>query len=74
MEIWYDSDLTNVVAIVEGEELDVSKQASYPIVLGKNTKKIVGIYPGPVIIFEGNSNCYLIGGHWIGVPTGTVCP
>jgi len=76
MEIEYDSSLVNVSANVEGKKLDVSKQASYPIVLGKNTKKIVGIYPGPVpvIIFEGNSNCYLIGGHWIGVPTGTVCP
>ncbi|MDD5763153.1 MAG: hypothetical protein PHP88_11690 [bacterium] len=76
MEIEYDSSLVNVSANVEGKKLDVSKQASYPIELGKNTRKIVGIYPGPVpvIIFEGNSNCYLIGGRWIGFPAGTVCP
>ena len=76
MEIEYDSSLVNISASVEGKKWDVSKKASYPIVLGNNTRKIAGIYPGPVpvIIFEGNSKCYLIGNCWIGVPAGTVCP
>lgn len=74
LEIVYDSTMENVVATVDGkEELNVSKRQPYPIELGPHTKRIVGIYPGPIIVFEG-STCVLVGGKWIGYPPGTICP
>jgi hypothetical protein len=74
LEIVHDSSMENVVATVDGrEELKVSKRQPFPIELGPHTKRIVGIYPGPIIVFEG-STCVLIGGKWIGYPPGTVCP
>jgi hypothetical protein len=73
MEIWHDSDMTNVIAIVDGQPLKVSDRKPFPIVLGPHTQKIVGIYPGPVIVFEG-TNCVWIGGRWIPYPPGTPCP
>jgi hypothetical protein len=73
VKVKYDDWMRNISATVDGVPLEVTREHSYPIVLGKNSQKIVGIY-GPVIEFEGNSRCYLIGGHWIGVPAGTVCP
>jgi hypothetical protein len=76
MELEYDASMVNVLATVDGKNWKVGDKKSYPVVLGHNTQKIVGIYPGPVpvVIFEGNSNCYLINGRWIGYPAGTVCP
>ena len=73
MEIWHDSDMTNVVAIVDGQALKVSDKQVFPILLGEHTKRIVAIHPGPVIVFEG-SWCALIGGKWIAYPPGSVCP
>ena len=73
MEIVHDSALENVVATVDGKELKVSNRQSFPIVLGPHTQKIVAIYPGPVIVFEG-STCVLIGKRWIAYPPGTICP
>ena len=73
MEIWYDSDMTNVVAIVDGKTLQGSDRQPFPIELGPHTKRIAGIYPGPVIVFEG-SWCALIGGKWYAYPPGSVCP
>ena len=74
VKIKYDDWMRNISATVDGKPLPVSKeQQPYPIVLGKHSQKIVGIY-GPVIVFEGTPKCFLIGGHWIGVPAGTVCP
>jgi hypothetical protein len=73
MEIWHDSDMTNVVAIVDGKKVDVSDRKPFPIVLGPHTQKIVAIHPGPVIVFEG-STCVWLGGKWIAYPPGTVCP
>jgi len=73
IKIRYDDWMRNISATVDGKPLEVSKERPYPVVLGKNSQKIVGIY-GPVIVFEGNSKCYLIGGRWIGYPPGTVCP
>ena len=73
MEIWHDSDMTNVVAIVDGQALKVSDKQVFPIKLGEHTKRIVAIHPGPVIVFEG-SWCALIGGRWIAYPPDSVCP
>jgi hypothetical protein len=73
LKIKYDDWVRNISATVDGKPLKVSDEHPYPIVLGENTKKIVGIY-GPVVVFEGNSSCYLIGGRWIGYPPGTKCP
>jgi hypothetical protein len=73
VKITYDDWMRNVSATVDGKPLKVSTEQPYPIVLGKNSQKIVGIY-GPVIVFEGNSRCFLIAGHWVGIPAGTVCP
>ena len=73
MEIWHDSDMTNVVAIVDGKALKVSDKQDFPIKLGEHTKRIVAIHPGPVIVFEG-SWCALVGGRWIAYPPGTPCP
>ena len=73
MEIWHDSDMSNVTAIVDGKPMNVSDRKPFPIVLGPHTQKIVAIHPGPVIVFEG-STCVLIGYRWIGYPPGTVCP
>lgn len=73
VKVKYDDWMRNISATVDGKPLKVSNEQPYPIVLGRNTQKIVGIY-GPVVVFEGNSKCYLIGGRWIGYPPGTVCP
>lgn len=73
MEIWHDSEMTNVVAIVDGRKVDVSDRKPFPIVLGEHTRRIVAIHPGPVIVFEG-STCVWLGGKWIAYPPGTVCP
>jgi len=73
MEIWYDSDMANVTAIVDGKPLNVSDRKPFPIVLGPHTQKIVAIHPGPVIVFEG-STCIWLGTRWIAYPPGTVCP
>lgn len=73
MELWYDSGMTNVTAIVDGKALKVSDPKPFPIMLGPHTQKIVAIHPGPVIVFEGSS-CIWIGGRWIAYPPGTVCP
>jgi hypothetical protein len=73
MEIWHDSEMTNVVAIVDGKKVDVSDRKPFPIELGPHTRRIVAIHPGPVIVFEG-STCILVGGKWIGYPPGTICP
>lgn len=73
MEIWHDSDMGNVIAIVDGKPLNVSDRKPFPIILGPHTQKIVAIHPGPVIVFEG-SNCILLGGKWIAYPPGTPCP
>ena len=76
MVIEYNPATDNVVATVDGAKHKVTKKFDYPILLGKNTQKIVRIYPGeaPIIVFEGNSSCVLIRGHWIGYPASTVCP
>lgn len=76
MVIEYNPATDNVVATVDGVKHKVTKKFDYPILLGKNTQKIVGIYPGevPIIVFEGNSSCVLIRGRWIGYPPSTVCP
>jgi hypothetical protein len=75
MEIWYDSDMANVTAIVDGKALQVSDPKSFPIILGPNIKKIVAIYPGPVIVFEGSPYCICLpGNRWVGYPPGSVCP
>jgi hypothetical protein len=73
MELWYDSGMTNVTAIVDGKALKVSDPKPFPIILGPHTQKIVAIYPGPVIVFEGSS-CTWLGGRWIAYPVGTPCP
>jgi hypothetical protein len=73
MEIWHDSDMTNVIAIVDGKPLNVSDRKPFPIILGPHTQKIVAIHPGPVIVFEG-STCIWLGGKWIAYPPGTPCP
>lgn len=73
MEIWHDSDMSNVTAIVDGKPMNVSDRKPFPIVLGPHTQKIVAIHPGPVIVFEG-SNCIWLGGKWIAYPPGTPCP
>jgi len=73
IKVKHDDWMRNISATADGKPLEVSKEQPYPIVLGKNSQKIVGIY-GPVIVFEGNSKCFLVGGRWIGYPPGTVCP
>lgn len=73
MEIWHDSEMSNVVAIVDGKKVDVSDRKPFPIELGPHTRRIVAIHPGPVIVFEG-STCVWLGGKWIAYPPGTVCP
>jgi hypothetical protein len=74
VEIWHDSDLTNVVVIIDGQVLKPSDRKPFPIELGPHTKRIVGIYPGPVIVFDGSPNCYLINNKWYSYPPGSVCP
>jgi hypothetical protein len=74
MEIWHDSDMANVTAIVDGKKLNVSDKKPFPIILGPHTQKIVAIYPGPVIVFEGSTCICLPGNRWIAYPPGTPCP
>jgi hypothetical protein len=73
VKVKYDDWIRNISATVDGKPLMVYGQQPYPVKLGENTRLIVGIY-GPVIVFEGNSKCLLVGGRWIGYPPGTVCP
>ena len=73
MEIWHESDMANVAAIVDGQTLKVTEK-SLPIELGPHLRKIVGIYPGPVIVFEGSTCVWIPPNRWIGYPPGTRCP
>jgi hypothetical protein len=73
MMITYDRNMKNISATVDGKNIEVSKPHEFPIVLGGHTKRIVGIYPGPMIVFEGSS-CIWFNNRWIGYPPGTVCP
>jgi hypothetical protein len=74
VKVKYDDWMRNISATADGKPLGVDNtEQNYPIVLRHNTQKIVGVY-GPVIVFEGNSYCILIGGRWIGYPPGTKCP
>lgn len=73
MLITYDRNMENISATVDGKNIEVFGPHKFPIVLGEHTKKIVGIYPGPIIVFEGSS-CVWVKNRWIGYPPGTPCP
>ncbi len=77
MELWYDSGMSNVSAIVDGKAMKISDLKPFPIELGSHARKIAAILPGPVIVFEGSTcTCYPVPGglRCIAYPVGTVCP
>ena len=71
MEIWHDSDMANVTAIVDGQTLKVTERKTFPIALGPHLRKIVAIHPGPVIVFEGSTCIWIPPNRWIAYPPGT---
>jgi len=70
MSIKVDDAKGSVSATVDGKPVKVNDPLPFPIVLGKNCRKIQAIYPGPVIVFEG-SYCVFYNNRWIGTPP---CP
>jgi len=77
MKIKVDEANDNVSATVDGIAMDVTGKIPFPVKLGDHSRSIGGIYPGPMIVFEGSScTCYPYGGglRCIAYPPGTPCP
>jgi hypothetical protein len=78
MKITYDRKLDNVIATVDGKKIEISPPHPFPVTLGAHSKKIVGIYTGPFIVFEGSDGCTCYptsyGLRCIPYPPGTPCP
>lgn len=73
MTIQIDETNDQVSATVDGNAMNVPEKKPFPVQLGEHSRSIAGIYPGPVIVFEGSS-CVWVKNRWIGYPAGTVCP
>ena len=70
MSIRVDETNDKVSATVDGKPMNVPDKIPFPVKLGEHSRKIVAIYPGPTIVFEG-SYCVYIKDRWIGTPP---CP